>query len=292
MKGTDDGLPPLRSVIQTHGLQAKKSLGQNFILDLNLTRRIARTAVPLDVVVEVGPGPGGLTRALLLEGALKVIAIERDDRCIAALKEIQATWPNRLDIIEGDALAIDFPSLLADQLRAQRNIQIVSNLPYNIGTALYIRWLGARSQGEWPPWWSGMSLMFQKEVAERAIASAKCKAYGRLSILTQWRCSAHIAFEVNPKAFIPVPKVTSALLRVIPETAAEDRVPHAILEKITAAAFGQRRKMLRSSLKSLSVDPIALCNLASVEPEARAESVTIDGFCALARAYAQISSKN
>jgi 16S rRNA (adenine1518-N6/adenine1519-N6)-dimethyltransferase len=270
-----DGLPPLRETIRRHGLSARKSLGQNFLLDLNLTGRIARAAGPLtDVtVVEVGPGPGGLTRALLAEGARHVIAIERDERAVAALDEIAAHYPGRLTIVAGDALAFDATTMLEGPAR------VVANLPYNIATALLVSWLTVEP---WPPWYDQLTLMFQREVAERIIAKAGSKTYGRLSVLTGWRTDAKILFDIAPSAFVPPPKVTSSLVQLVPRAtplACETRA----LERVTAAAFGQRRKMLRQSLKSLGLDPIALLEQAGIDPTARAEDIAVEGFVALAR---------
>jgi 16S rRNA (adenine1518-N6/adenine1519-N6)-dimethyltransferase len=272
-----DDLPPLREVIRRHGLRARKSLGQNFLLDFNLTARIARAAGPLTgvTVIEVGPGPGGLTRALLALGTKRVIAIERDQRAIAALKEIAARYPGRLEVIAGDALEFD-PRPLLNGAPAR----VVANLPYNIATALLVSWLTLEP---WPPWYDGLVLTFQREVAERIAAAPGSKAYGRLSVLAQWRCQAHILFDVAPSAFVPPPKVTSALVRLEPRTAplACDR---RALERVAEAAFGQRRKMLRQSLKSLSGDAAALLAAAGIAPTARAEDIPVDGFVALARA--------
>jgi 16S rRNA (adenine1518-N6/adenine1519-N6)-dimethyltransferase len=274
----EDGLPPLREVIRRHGLAAKKSLGQNFLLDLNLTGRIARAAGPLDgaTVIEIGPGPGGLTRALLTEGAGRVIAIERDERAIAALNEIAERHPGRLTIVAGDALEYDPRPLLGDA-----PARIVANLPYNIATVLLVGWLTAEP---WPPWYDRMVLMFQREVAERIVAPAGSKTYGRLSVLAGWRTQAKILFDVHPSNFVPPPKVTSSVVELIPR-AAPLPCRRPLLERITAAAFGQRRKMLRQSLKSLGVDPLALLDAAGIEPTARAEEIPVEGFVALARAF-------
>ncbi|MEM7058281.1 MAG: 16S rRNA (adenine(1518)-N(6)/adenine(1519)-N(6))-dimethyltransferase RsmA [Pseudomonadota bacterium] len=270
-----DGLPRLRDVIARHGLSARKSLGQNFLLDLNLTGRIARAAGPLDgaEVVEIGPGPGGLTRALLAEGASKVIAIERDQRCLPALEEISDHYPGRLHVLEGDAMRLDPTSHLRGPAR------IVANLPYNVGTALLVNWLDAEN---WPPWWQSLTLMFQKEVAERIVAAPGSKAYGRLSVLAQWRCEARIAFEVPAQAFIPPPKVTSAIVNIQPMTPPAN-VNAARLSKITAAAFAQRRKMLRQSLKACTDDPLTLLEKASIDPTRRAETLSIEEFLTLAQ---------
>jgi 16S rRNA (adenine1518-N6/adenine1519-N6)-dimethyltransferase len=276
---TDDGLPPLRDVIRRHGLVARKSLGQNFLLDLNLTGRIARSAGSLaDVtVLEVGPGPGGLTRALLAHGAKRVIAVERDERAIAALQEIAARYPDRLDIVAADALTFDpTPSLQSGPNR------IVANLPYNIATALLVSWVSAEP---WPPWYDAAVLMFQREVAERIVAAPGSKSYGRLSVLVQWRCEARILFDINPSAFVPPPKVTSSVVRLVPrpEPSACDRK---LLETVTQAAFGQRRKMMRQSLRTLGADPAVLLAAAGISPTSRAEDIDVEGFVALARALA------
>ena len=274
-----DDLPPLRDVIRRHHLTPKKSLGQNFLFDLNLTARIARAAEPLEniTVVEVGPGPGGLTRALLALGARRIVAIERDQRAIAALEEIAAHYPGRLDIVAGDAMSVD----LEERLGPER-ARIVANLPYNIATALLVGWLAAEP---WPPWYDSMLLMFQREVAERIVAAPGNKSYGRLSVLAGWRTEARILFDVAPSAFVPPPKVTSSVVRLTPRP-----VPlacdSAALQRVTEAAFGQRRKMLRQSLKTLGVDAAALLDGAGIEPTARAEEIPVDGFVALARVFA------
>jgi 16S rRNA (adenine1518-N6/adenine1519-N6)-dimethyltransferase len=271
----EDTLSPLRDVIARFGLSAKKSLGQNFLFDLNLTRRIARAAAPLGgfTVVEVGPGPGGLTRALLMEGAAHVIAIERDDRAIAALEEISAAYPGKLDIVAGDALAQSWSTL------AEGPVKIVANLPYNIATELLTRWLTVEP---WPPWFASLTLMFQKEVAERIVAKPGGKDYGRLSVLCQHRCEAKKLFDVNRSAFTPPPKVTSSIVQLIPRAAPEPHCELRTLERVTAAAFGQRRKMLRSSLKSLVTGPEALLAAAGIDPELRAEQVPVAGFARMA----------
>ena len=278
-----DDLPPLRDVIRRHGLTARKSLGQNFILDLNLTARIARAAGELDgvTVVEIGPGPGGLTRALLAQGARHVIAVERDARAVAALSEIAKRYPDRLTIIEADALDFDpTPHLGGGPAR------IVANLPYNIATALLVAWLSVES---WPPWYDQLVLLFQREVAERIVALPGDAAFGRLGVLTGWRAEAKILFDIAASAFVPAPKVTSSLVRLVPRAAplACDR---ATLERVTAAAFGQRRKMLRQSLKSLGVDPMPLLAAAGIEPTARAEEISVEGFVGLARALAELTA--
>ena len=274
-----DGLPPLRETIRRHGLSARKSLGQNFLLDLNLTGRIARAAGPLDgvTIIEVGPGPGGLTRALLAEGAAHVIAIERDERAVAALEEISAHYPGRLTIVAGDALALDAATMLDGPAR------VVANLPYNIATALLVSWLTVEP---WPPWYDRLTLMFQREVAERIVAKPGSKTYGRLSVLAGWRTEAKILFDVAPSAFVPPPKVTSSLVQLVPRAvppACEVRA----LERVTAAAFGQRRKMLRQSLRSLGRDPVPLLENAGLDPTARAEDIPVEGFVALARGIGQ-----
>lgn len=269
-----DRLPPLREVIAAHGLAPKKSLGQNFLFDLNLTAKIARAAGAESggTFYEVGPGPGGLTRALLAEGAGKVIAVERDARCLPALEEVAAAWPGKLEVISADAMALDEASILPPGTR------VAANLPYNVGTALLIKWLTVES---WPPVWASLTLMFQKEVAQRITAQPGTEHYGRLSVLAQWRCTAKILFDVNRGAFVPPPSVTSSIVRLEPraEPLAPCNLPD--LEKITAAAFGQRRKMLRQSLKPLGGE--ALAAKAGIDPTARPEDLTIAQFAALAR---------
>ena len=274
-----DDLPPLREVIRKHDLGAKKSLGQNFLLDLNLTARIARAAGPHNdvTVVEIGPGPGGLTRALLAEGAPHVIAIERDSRAIAALNEISARYPGRLSVIEDDAMSFDPRPLLGG-----RRARIVANLPYNIATPLLISWLTAEP---WPPWYDRMVLMFQREVAERIAAAPGSKSYGRLSVLTQWRTEPRILFDISPKAFMPPPKVKSSLVEFFPR-AHPLPCDRQALERVTQAAFGQRRKMLRQSLKTLGRDPAPLLEQAGIAGTARAEDIPVEGFVRLARLYA------
>jgi len=272
-----DDLPALREVIRRHGLAAKKSLGQNFLLDLNLTARIARAAGPLQnvTIIEVGPGPGGLTRALLALGARRVIAIERDERAVGALAEIAAHYPGRLEVIAGDALDVDPRPLLNGGAA-----RIVANLPYNIATPLLVAWLTVEP---WPPWYDSLVLMFQREVAARIVAPPGSKTYGRLSVLANWRTETKILFDVAPSAFVPPPKVTSSLVRFVPrpKPLACDRTA---LERVTQAAFGQRRKMLRQSLKALTPDALALLAAAGLEPTARAEDIPVEGFVALARA--------
>lgn len=273
-----DALPPLRDVIARYGLNAQKALGQNFLFDLNLTSRIARSAGPLDdtTVLEVGPGPGGLTRALLATGAKHVIAIERDHRCLPALEEIAAHYPGRLTIIEGDALTFDLASL-----DREGPIKIIANLPYNIGTALLMKWIDS---AEWPPIFNDLVLMFQREVAERIVATPDTPHdYGRLGVFCGWRTDAKILFDVSPQAFTPPPKIVSSVVRLTPRTQPMICDPK-MLARVTQAAFGQRRKMLRQSLKSLGVDPITLCEAVGIDPTARAETVTIDQFVALAQA--------
>lgn len=273
-----DDLPPLREVIKRHGLTAKKSLGQNFLLDLNLTARIARAGGPLAgaTVIEIGPGPGGLTRALLAQGAARVIAVERDGRALAALAEIAARYPGRLDVVAGDALTFE-PSARLNGAQAR----VIANLPYNIATALLVGWLTAEP---WPPWYDALALMFQREVALRIVAAPGSKTYGRLSVLAGWRCEAKILFDVARTAFVPPPKVTSSVVQLIPR-AQPLPCDLAALQKVTEAAFGQRRKMLRQSLKSLGGDAGALLTAAGIAPTARAEEIPVEGFVRLARAF-------
>jgi 16S rRNA (adenine1518-N6/adenine1519-N6)-dimethyltransferase len=268
-------LPPLREVIARHGLAARKSLGQNFLLDLNLTRRIARAGGPLQEchVVEVGPGPGGLTRALLLDGAAHVTAIERDARALPALREIDAAAPGRLTIVEADALGFDFSALARDL-----PLRIVANLPYNVGTPLLVHWLSAEP---WPPYWQSLTLMFQREVADRIVAEPRTKAYGRLAVLAQSRSRPKILFEVPARAFTPPPKVTSAVVRFEPRADAVP-LPASAIETVTAAAFGQRRKMLRSSLRSLWPDPAQALAVTGITPTLRAEELPVEAFLDLA----------
>jgi 16S rRNA (adenine1518-N6/adenine1519-N6)-dimethyltransferase len=270
-----DGLPPLRDVIRDHELQAKKSLGQNFLLDLNLTSKIARASGNLEgaTVIEVGPGPGGLTRALLANGAVKVIAIERDERCLSALAEIAAHYPGRLEVVSGDALKADFAAL------ADGNpVRIVANLPYNIGTELLVRWL---TVAEWPPFYQSMTLMFQREVAQRIVAKPGSDAYGRLGVLAGWRTDARIAFDVPPQAFTPPPKVTSSVVHLVPRMEPIEADVR-IIGRVTEAAFGQRRKMLRQSLKSLGAE--RLLEATGIDGTRRAETLDIAEFAALANA--------
>ena len=260
-------------MIARHGIAARKSLGQNFILDLNLTRRIARAAGPLDTgtTIEIGPGPGGLTRALLDEGATRVVAIERDPRCLAALAELAARYPDRLQLVESDALTLDPVELTTAPRR------IVANLPYNIATALLLKWLDRISEYE------SLTLMFQREVAARLVAAPRSAAYGRLSVLVQWLCEARILFDIPPRAFTPPPKVTSSVVRLVPRPLPLAPAEKAALERVTAAAFGQRRKMLRSSLRSLGVPLETVLAEAGVAGTARAEELSVEEFCALAR---------
>jgi 16S rRNA (adenine1518-N6/adenine1519-N6)-dimethyltransferase len=277
--GTIDGLPPLRDVIRAHDLVARKQLGQNFILDLNLTARIARSAGDLSAcdVLEVGPGPGGLTRGLLVEGARRVLAVEKDPRCLPALEEIAATVPGRLQIVLGDALAVDVRSMLTPP------IKVVANLPYNVGTELLIRWL---TPAVWPPFWTSLTLMFQREVAERIVAKPRTEHYGRLALLAQWRTDARIVMTLPPEAFTPAPKVHSAVVHLT--ALPEPRYPcdGAVLQRITAMAFNQRRKMLRSSLKGLAPGIEGVLESVGIPPTARAEEIGLEAFCALARAVA------
>lgn len=276
-----DDLPPLREVIRRHELSARKSLGQNFLLDLNLTARIARAAEPLSeaTVIEIGPGPGGLTRALLALGAKRVIAVERDERALAALAEIAERYPGRLDVVSGDAMTVD----LAPHLDGSTT-RIVANLPYNISTALLTGWLGAEP---WPPFFDMMVLMFQREVAERIVAREGGDAYGRLSVLSNWRTEPKILFDVSPSAFVPPPKVTSSVVRFVPR-ARPEACDRRTLERVTEAAFGQRRKMLRQSLKSLGVDPAILLEAAGIASTERAENVPVSGFAAMARKLVEL----
>jgi 16S rRNA (adenine1518-N6/adenine1519-N6)-dimethyltransferase len=273
-----DGLPRLADVIRRHEIGAKKSLGQNFILDLNLTSRIAREAGPLTgrTVVEVGPGPGGLTRALLAEGAARVVAVERDDRCLAALAEVEQHYPGRLIVHPGDALRTDWTALLG---AASAKAIIAANLPYGIATKLLVGWLETEP---WPPWFDLMVLMFQREVAERITAAPGSKAYGRLAVIAQWRCEAHIGMHLPPEAFTPAPKVSSAVVVFRPREQPFPVCSVKALGRVTAAAFGQRRKMLRQSLKSLTPMPELLLRAADLDPELRAERLTVEQFASLA----------
>ena len=276
---TIDGLPPLREVIATHDLRAKKQLGQNFLLDLNLTAKIARQAGDLSGtdVLEIGPGPGGLTRVLLAEGARHVLAIEKDERALPALAEIAEAYPGRLTVIHGDALQVDPLAHLTPPIR------IAANLPYNVGTELLVRWL---TPPQWPPFWQSLTLMFQKEVAERIVAKPGNKAYGRLALLAQWRTDARVVMHLPPEAFVPPPKIHSAVVHLT--ALPEPRYPAepAVLSRVTAAAFNQRRKMLRSSLKGLHPQIEAMLEQVGIPPTARAEEIGLEKFCALARALA------
>jgi 16S rRNA (adenine1518-N6/adenine1519-N6)-dimethyltransferase len=278
---TPNGLPPLREVIAKLGLAAKKSLGQNFLLDLNLTRRIARAAGPLEgaSVVEVGPGPGGLTRALLIEGAARVVAIEKDQRCVPALAVIEAAYPGRLDIVAADAREVDW-----HRLTLSAPARIVANLPYSVGTPLLIGWLKTEP---WPPWFDRLVLMFQREVAERIVAKPGTKDYGRLAVLSQWRTRPRLLFTVPAAAFTPRPKVDSALVELVPKATPEPHCSAEALERITAAAFGQRRKMLRSSLRQITPDSEALLESLGIDPRSRAEELAVSDFCRLANARAR-----
>jgi 16S rRNA (adenine1518-N6/adenine1519-N6)-dimethyltransferase len=279
-----DDLPPLREVIRKHALSARKSLGQNFLLDLNLTARIARAAGPLEAatVVEIGPGPGGLTRALLALGAAHVVAVEHDARAIPALEAIARRYPGRLEIVHADALTFDPRPYLGGS-----NAKIVANLPYNIATALLIGWLSIEP---WPPWYDMMVLMFQREVAERIVARENDEAYGRLAVLANWRAETKILFDISPAAFVPQPKVTSSVVRLVPRMTPEP-CDRRTLEQVAAAAFGQRRKMLRQSLKSLPAEPARLAAAADIDLTRRAETVPVSGFVAMARELANIRSQ-
>ncbi|MEF2551824.1 16S rRNA (adenine(1518)-N(6)/adenine(1519)-N(6))-dimethyltransferase RsmA [Aurantimonas sp. A2-1-M11] len=271
-----DSLPPLRAVLAEHGLDPKRSLGQNFLLDLNLTGRIARQALPLDdaTVVEIGPGPGGLTRALLAEGAARVVVVEKDSRCIPALEAVAAHYPGRLEIIRADALEFDLATVQRPE--GAEALKIVANLPYNVGTQLLLDWIATP---QWPPLWSSLTLMFQREVAVRIVAAPGSKHYGRLGVLAGWRTEARILFDVPPEAFTPPPKVTSSVIQIRPRAVPEP-ASLAKLETVTAAAFGQRRKMLRQSLKSLGGETLLLA--ADIDPQRRAETLTIREFVRLA----------
>ncbi len=275
-----DALPPLREVIARHDLRARKALGQNFLLDLNLTARIARVAGDLSAcdVLEIGPGPGGLTRGLLAEGARRVLAVEKDARCLPALAEIAAAYPGRLEVLNADALGLDPMAHLAPPVR------VVANLPYNVGTELLVRWL---TPPQWPPFWESLTLMFQREVAERIVAQPGSRAYGRLALLAQWRCAARIALRLPPEAFTPAPKVASAVVHLTALPAPRYPADPAVLSRLVAAAFNQRRKMLRSSLRGLAPDIEDRLRAAGIPPTDRAEDVPLEGFCALARELAR-----
>jgi len=274
-----DGLPALREVIATYDLRAKKTLGQNFLFDLNLTRRIARAAGPLEgaTIYEVGPGPGGLTRALLSEGAARVVAVERDERCLPALAEIATAHPGKLKIVSADALKLDEHALFGTS-----RVRIAANLPYNIGTALLVKWLTLEP---WPPFWQSLTLMFQREVAERIVAKTETAAFGRLSVLAQWRSSAKILFDVSRSAFVPPPKITSTVVRLEPLASPVAPARLADLERVTTAAFGQRRKMLRQSLKGLAANAEERIRAAGIAPTARPEQLSVAEFAALARQF-------
>ncbi len=278
-------LPPLRDVIRVHDLRAKKSLGQNFLLDLNLTDRIAQAAGPLNEVdvLEIGPGPGGLTRSLLRHGARSVIAIERDTRCIDALNEVAEHFPNRLTVVAADALAVDEADILGNH--GIGRARVIANLPYNIGSKLLIKWLLSE---RWPPWYSSLSLLFQKEVAERIIAAPGSKTYGRLSVMANWRCTTRMAFDIPARAFTPPPNVTSSLVIISPRVDVGESVNPRDLEHVVGQAFGQRRKMIKSSLRSLGVSVDELLRAAEIDPTLRAEDVGVQGFVNLARAYCRI----
>ncbi len=277
-----DGLPPLREVIATHQLSAKKSLGQNFLLDLNLTAKIARQAGDLagSDILEIGPGPGGLTRGLLAEGARRVLAIEKDERCLPALAEISAAYDGRLKVINGDALEINPLEYLTPP------IKIAANLPYNVGTELLVRWLTPK---EWPPFWTSLTLMFQKEVAERIVAKPGSKAYGRLALLAQWRADARIVIDLPPQAFTPPPKVSSAVVHLTALPAPRFEADAQTLSRVVAAAFNQRRKMLRASLKGVAPDIEEHLAAAGIPPTERAEQIGLEAFCALARSIKSAS---
>jgi len=283
----EDGLPPLRDVIRQYELNARKALGQNFLTDLNLTSKIARSAEGMggsllkdSIIYEVGPGPGALTRALLRNGAHRVVAVEMDPRCIDAQKDIQAAYPGRLDVFEGDALKMDEMSLIGDT--QGRPVKIIANLPYNVGTALLVKWL---TLGDWLPWYTSLTLMFQKEVGQRIVAEPRTKAYGRLSVLAQYRAEAKIIFDVPARAFTPAPKVTSCLVHIIPKEQQENTPKQDLLEKVVYAAFNQRRKMLRTSLKALGTGPLPYLEKAEIAPTKRAEELSVEDFCRLAKIY-------
>ena len=281
MSVAEDGLPPLRDVIARYDLGAKKSLGQNFLFDLNLTRRIARSAAPLEgfTIVEVGPGPGGLTRALLMEGAERIVAIERDERTLPALAEISKAYPDRLSVIAEDALAVNW------SVTVNGPTKIVANLPYNVATTLLTGWL---TQDAWPPWFSSLTLMFQKEVAERIVAKPGGKDYGRLSVLCQWRCDVKKLFDVNRSAFTPAPKVTSSIVQLVPRKSFDVSCDVKNLEQVTASAFGQRRKMLRSSLRGAFEAPETVLADLGINPVLRAEQLQVNDFARLAQALGKL----
>jgi 16S rRNA (adenine1518-N6/adenine1519-N6)-dimethyltransferase len=274
-----DRLPALRDVIAAYDLRAKKTLGQNFLFDLNLTRRIARASGPLDsaTIYEVGPGPGGLTRALLSEGAARVVAVERDERCIPALADIATAYPDKLEIVSADALKLDERALFG-----ATRVRVAANLPYNIATALLVKWLTVE---QWPPFWESLTLMFQREVAERIVAKPGTEAYGRLSVLAQWRSTPKILFDVSRSAFVPPPKITSSIVRLEPLAAPVAPARLDDLENVTAAAFGQRRKMLRQSLKGLAANAEERISAAGIAPTARPEQLSVAEFASLARQF-------
>jgi 16S rRNA (adenine1518-N6/adenine1519-N6)-dimethyltransferase len=279
-----DGLPPLRDVIDTYGLAAKKNLGQNFILDLNLTAKIATLAgdVTDRLVIEIGPGPGGLTRALLGAGARRVIAVERDERCLPALQEIGKHWSGRLMVHAADALTMNWRSIIEPELRStDEKALIIANLPYGIATKLLINWLETTP---WPPWFDDMALMFQREVAERIVAQPSTKPYGRLSVISQWRCECDIALTLGPEAFTPPPKVASAVVRFTPRPNPEPTCDVRLLGRASQVMFGQRRKMLRASLKSLFTHPEIILQQLGINPTARAETLSITEIAKIAQA--------
>jgi 16S rRNA (adenine1518-N6/adenine1519-N6)-dimethyltransferase len=283
-----DGLPPLRDVIERHGLNAKKSLGQNFILDLNLTAKIAGLAGSLKdrLIVEVGPGPGGLTRALLQHGARHVIAIERDDRCLAALAEVADHWPGRLTVHADDALAVDWSAILAPHLRApDEKALVIANLPYGIATKLLVGWLETEP---WPPWFDALALMFQREVADRIVARPSTKPYGRLAVISQWRCACTIAMTLGPEAFSPPPKVASAVVHLVPRTEPRPQCDVVKLGQLTRTLFGQRRKMLRQTMKPVFRNPEAVLAELNIDPTARAETLTVEQFAKIAAVMDQL----
>ena len=283
MRADTDGLPPLREVIAAHGLGAKRSLGQNFLFDFNLTRKIARAAGPLanETIYEVGPGPGGLTRALLAEGAARIIAVERDARCLPALEEISRVWPGRLEIVPADAIKLDENEMLRER-SISAPVRVAANLPYNVGTALLVKWLTVPL---WPPFWESLTLMFQQEVARRLVSRPGDTNFGRLSVLAQWRSRPRILFDVDRHAFTPAPAVTSTLVRLepLPVPTAPARLED--LERVTGAAFGQRRKMLRHSLKQLSPDAERIIRSADIDPQSRPQDLSVEQFAALSRAF-------
>ncbi|MFT5508982.1 MAG: 16S rRNA (adenine1518-N6/adenine1519-N6)-dimethyltransferase [Hyphomicrobiaceae bacterium] len=282
-----DGLPALREVIESHGLSPKKNLGQNFILDLNLTTKIAHLAGQIKdrTVVEIGPGPGGLTRALLQGGARKVIAIERDERCLAALDDVSRHWPDRLTVHAADALNVNWPDIIQlSSVEPDEKLLIIANLPYSIATKLLIGWLETEP---WPPWFDGMALMFQREVAERIVAEPSTKPYGRLAVISQWRCACDISLTLGPEAFTPPPKVASAVVRFTPRQSPAPACDVRALGQVSRVIFGQRRKMLRATLKTLFRDPETILEGLGIEPTARAETLTVSDIARLAIAMEQ-----